>query len=142
MLLACTMGWGMAPRNANGANPEELHATLQRQAEAWNRGDIEAFMVAYWKSAALTFSSGGETTRGWNETLTRYRTRYPDRETMGMLHFSDLETEMLGPDAALTLGRWSLERREKAEGNFTLVWRKIDGAWKIIHDHSSAQKTP
>ncbi|MBU6237667.1 MAG: DUF3225 domain-containing protein [Planctomycetes bacterium] len=123
-------------------DPDTLHATVNRQADAWNRGDLDAFMEAYWKSPKLTFSSGGETTRGWEETLARYRKRYPDRETMGKLRFSELETQMLGPDAALTLGRWNLDRQEPAQGNFSLVWRKLDGAWRIVHDHSSSSKTP
>jgi len=129
-----------------GAEPaddaEAMHAILFRQGDAWNRGDIETFMGAYWQSPELTFSSGGETTRGWDETLARYRKRYPDRAAMGKLTFSALETQMLGTDAAFTLGQWKLERTEPVRGNFTLVWRKIDGSWRIVHDHSSALKTP
>jgi beta-aspartyl-peptidase (threonine type) len=137
-LIALSTGdrWGHAE------DPDTLHASLNQQAEAWNRGDLDAFMGAYWKSPKLTFSSGGETTRGWNETLERYRKRYPDREIMGKLTFSALETQMLGSDAALTLGRWELDRKEPARGNFSLVWRKMDGTWRIVHDHSSSSKTP
>jgi ketosteroid isomerase-like protein len=121
---------------------ESMHAMLFRQSDAWNRGDIETFMGAYWQSPELTFSSGGETTQGWEETLARYRKRYPDRVAMGTLTFSALETQMLGPDAAFTLGQWQLERDDPVRGNFTLVWRKIKGSWRIIHDHSSALKSP
>lgn len=45
---------------------------------------------------------------------------------------------MLGPSSALVLGDWHLKLdAESSDGNFTLVLRKIDGDWKIIHDHSS-----
>jgi beta-aspartyl-peptidase (threonine type) len=123
-------------------DPDALHAILQDQAKAWNGGDLDAFMSAYWNNPELTFSSGGETTRGWDATLARYRNRYPDRDAMGRLTFSKLETQMLGKDAAFTLGRWHLDRNEVAQGNFTLVWRKMENGWRIVHDHSSSTPNP
>src|SRR5262245_25939375 len=116
----------------------EIEAVLTKQAAAWNRGDIESFMEHYWKSEQLTFSSGGETTRGWQATKERYLRRYPTREQMGQLKFTHLEITMLGDSAAMVLGRWHLTRDSSPlEGNFTLVFRRIDGNWVIIHDHTS-----
>ena len=88
----------------------------------------------------MTFSSGGQTTRGWQATIDRYKSRYSSRELMGRLSFSNLEVTMLAEDAALVLGRWKLERDEPIGGNFTLIFRKLDDAWVIIHDHSSAEE--
>jgi beta-aspartyl-peptidase (threonine type) len=116
---------------------EVLHGIISEQQKAWNRGDIDVFMGAYWKDERLTFSSGGATTRGYQATLERYRKRYPDRAAMGLLAFEGLETTSLGPTSAYTLGQWKLAKAEAAQGNFTLVWQKIDGEWKIVHDHSS-----
>lgn len=115
-----------------------VESTLRAQEEAWNRGDIDAFMDAYWNSELLTFSSGGKTTRGWTATMTRYRERYPTKEKMGRLSFGELEVMPLGDSAALVLGQWNLEREsEPLSGNFSLVVRKFDGRWLIIHDHTS-----
>lgn len=111
---------------------------LADQAAAWNRGDLEAFMQGYWRSDQLTFSAGGRTQRGFDATLAGYRRRYPTREAMGTLHFSELETRLLAPDAMLVLGRWQLDRGDDSiGGNFTLVLQRFGGAWKIIHDHTS-----
>ena len=44
---------------------------------------------------------------------------------------------MLGPEAALVTGRFDLDRKEPATGRFTLVFRKTNRGWKIIHDHTS-----
>lgn len=121
--------------------PKQLVAIVQSQAADWNRGDIPAFMNAYWKSEKLTFCGGGKTTRGWIATRDRYLKRYPDEKTMGQLTFSELEVEQLDTNAALMLGRWRLDRDEPASGNFSLVWRKIDGNWLIIHDHSSSDES-
>jgi beta-aspartyl-peptidase (threonine type) len=117
----------------------ELKSIVEKQSEAWNRGDLEQFMVPYWRDDRLTFSSGGTTERGWNATLRRYQKRYPDKLTMGKLVFGDLETMELGEDSVLMLGTWKLERAEPIEGNFTLVWKKIDNHWVIVHDHSSSK---
>jgi beta-aspartyl-peptidase (threonine type) len=116
----------------------EITSILLAQQEAWNRADLDAFMEHYWKSEALTFSSTGKTTRGWTETLDRYRERYPTPETMGRVTFTQLEITALGDSAALVLGQWRLEREsEPLAGNFSLVLRKIDDRWLIVHDHTS-----
>ena len=115
-----------------------VEAVLRAQEDAWNRGDIDAFVDHYWKSDSLTFSSGGKTTRGWTDTLNRYRSRYPTPEKMGHLTLSALETTPLGDSAALVLGQWSLDRAsEPISGNFSLVLRKFDNRWQIVHDHTS-----
>ena len=115
-----------------------VEQVLLTQQQTWNDGNIDRFMDHYWKSDNLTFSSGGQTTRGWDETLKRYRDRYPTPEKMGKLKFDNLEVTPLGNSAALVLGQWHLEREtEPLNGNFSLVVRKIDDRWLIVHDHTS-----
>lgn len=119
---------------------DAVRTLLADQAAAWNRGDLDAFMRGYWRSDQLTFSSGGKTQRGFDATLQRYRDRYPTREAMGTLAFSELETRLLAPDAMLVLGRWHLDRGENSVGgNFSLVLQRLNGEWKIIHDHTSVE---
>jgi len=61
---------------------------------------------------------------------------------MGQLKFTQLEVTPLGDSAELVLGRWHLTRESPVGGNFTLVFRRIDGNWLIVHDHSSKADTP
>jgi beta-aspartyl-peptidase (threonine type) len=123
-----------------------ITAVLTAQAEAWNRGDLEAYMKGYWKSEKLLFVSASGVTRGWQATLERYRQRYPNHAAMGKLVFSDLEITLLGRDAALVLGRWQLQRKRegKAEtlgGHFTLTLRRFpEDGWRIIADHTSQKQ--
>lgn len=117
---------------------EELIQVVKKQSLAWNQGDIAEFMLPYWNDDRMTFSSGGTTKRGWKTTYDNYKKNYPDREAMGKLTFSELETHKLGPEAMLMLGNWHLERTSPIGGNFSLVWKRIDGKWLIVHDHSSA----
>jgi len=125
-------------RGEDTAVRSAIEAVLHAQQEAWNGGNVPAFMDHYWKSEDLTFSSGGTTTRGWQATLDRYQERYPTREKMGRLALSGLEITPLGDAAAMVLGKWRLDGlSEPLGGNFTLVLRKIDGRWVIVHDHTS-----
>ena len=121
--------------------PEDaIRAVLTDQEGAWNRGDLNGFMKGYWKSDQLRFYSGGTVTSGWQATLDRYRKRYQaEGKEMGKLTFTDLEVEVLGPDAAMARGRWKLKlSKENPEGLFTLVLKKFPDGWKIVHDHTSA----
>ncbi len=130
---------GQAPATDQDAGVRTaVESVLRVQAEAWNRGDIDAFVEHYWRSDDVTFSSGGKTTRGWTATRDRYRERYPTPEKMGRVTFSRLETTPLGDAAAMVLGAWKLEREnDPLAGNFTLVFRKLNDRWVIIHDHTS-----
>jgi uncharacterized protein (TIGR02246 family) len=131
----------LLPVVSQAAGPEaEIRAVLAAQEAAWNRADVAAFMEGYEKSPDLTFSGTNGVTRGWQNVLERYRQRYPGAEAMGRLQYSEIEVRLVGSEAALVLGRFSLTRTEKAGGNasghFSLVFRKTTAGWRIIHDHT------
>jgi beta-aspartyl-peptidase (threonine type) len=111
---------------------------LTAQQEAWNRGDVDAFLHGYWRSPELTFSGSSGIARGWDGVLARYKERYPNPEAMGKLEFSALEFRFLGSDAALVLGHWHLTRQKGDVGGvFSLVFERLPEGWRIIHDHTS-----
>ncbi|MFQ5562118.1 MAG: YybH family protein [Parvularculaceae bacterium] len=117
---------------------EVIRATLAAQAAAWNEGDLEGFMQTYWNSDDLRFVSGTEVSKGWTQTLKRYRTRYGDGP-MGRLGFRNMEVELVRHDVAVVVGRYDLQRGDVADsGLFTLVMKRINGAWRIVHDHTVA----
>ena len=115
-----------------------ISAVLNAQVNAWNRGDIDAFLDGYWRSPDLSFGGPGGFTKGWDGVRDRYKKNYADRAAMGTLDFSGLEFRFLGPDAALVLGHWHL-KRDKGDvgGVFSLVWQRFPEGWRIIHDHTS-----
>ena len=117
----------------------EVKEILSAQEAAWNRGDIEGFMQGYDRSADLTFAAAGRVTKGWQETLDRYRKNYDTPEKMGRLRFEDLKVYPIAADAALLLGRWTLEGPPKRPtGLFTLLFRKKPEGWRIVLDHTSS----
>ena len=136
-LTACSPGSDSA--YDKGKIEADIRTTLTEQSAAWNSGDIEAFMQDYLKTDALRFASGGNVNRGWEVTLRRYQSRYPDRAAMGVLTFSDLEIEVVSAQDALVFGRWALQRdADRPNGLFTLHMKHIDGAWVIASDHTSS----
>lgn len=129
--------------DVHDADRAAINAVLQAQQAAWNRGDVDVFLVGYWQSPELTFSGSNGVSRGWDGVLARYKKNYPDRAAMGELDFSDLEFRFLGSGAALVLGKWHLKRDVGDIGGvFTLVWQKFPEGWKIIHDHTSTVSFP
>src|SRR4051812_44988441 len=97
-LFACVV---LAPVAA-ADDEKDIRRVLDDQVAAWNKGDLVEFMKGYWKSKDLTFVSGKDATRGWDETLERYKKRYQaEGKEMGKLQFSEVEVRTLAPDIAL-----------------------------------------
>jgi ketosteroid isomerase-like protein len=139
LVYLCLVNTLAAQDSPEAAAKHQIEQTLSAQADAWNRGDIDAFMEGYAKIPGLRFASGANVTYGWEQTLANYKKRYPDRAAMGMLTFSDLDITVLSPDSALVFGRWRLKTEKGVpNGLFTLLWRKTDAGWRIVADHTSA----
>lgn len=115
-----------------------IRGVMNKQIKAWNNGDIDAFMQTYWQSDSLLFVGSKGPTYGWQTTLENYKKRYPDTVAMGKLDFNILEIKLLDKNYAFVLGKWHLTRTiGDVGGYFTLLFRKINGEWFIIVDHTS-----
>lgn len=144
LLLACAL-----PVRADDAvDAKAVRGVLEAQQAAWNKGDLDGFMAGYWNSDDLTFISGGTLTKGWKATKERYEKRYKaDGKEMGALTFSDVHVEMLSPTAAMVRGKFELvfaketdPKKKTPSGRYTLIVKKVGGAWKVTHDHTSADE--
>lgn len=132
------------PRTFSAGDGAAVRAVLAAQQDAWNRGDLDAFMAGYLHSDALVFTSGGNIRRGWDETAAKYRARYgSDRSTMGRLSFEILDVQPIGADGAVVLGRWQLDDTSEAGGGvFSVVLARGGDGWKVVHDHTSSSPVP
>jgi ketosteroid isomerase-like protein len=125
---------------------EGIKHVLLSQVEAWNHGKLDDFMQGYWHSPDLTFFSGASVTHGWEPTLLRYRQRYQSEgKEMGKLEFQDLNIDLLSRRSAVVTGKWQLTMSDsktsgskQPHGLFTLIFKRLPGGWKIVHDHTSA----
>jgi ketosteroid isomerase-like protein len=128
-------------RDAEEKSREEINLVLGSQVAAWNHGDLDGFMKGYWHSPDLTFYSGGNIATGWQAALERYQRNYQGTgKEMGALEFQDLEIDVLSRDAAMVTGKWQLTKSDgkKPHGLFTLIFKKMQPGWQIVHDHTSS----
>lgn len=130
------------PAKGDSSDFDQIKKIFYQQEEDWNKGDIDAFMKAYWNSDNLQFGGASGITKGWQQTLERYKTSYPDRASMGKLSFQIKDMTRHSEKVVSLTGSWQLTRdKDQPGGHFLLIWRKIEGEWKIVVDHTS-QKLP
>ena len=123
---------------SNSRTVAAVRAVLTAQQDAWNRGDIAGYMDGYARSENTVFISGDSITRSWQTVLDRYQSRYDSREKMGTLTFSEIEITPVARDTAIVIGRWQLKRaKDEPHGRFTLIFKRTNKGWRIVHDHTS-----
>ena len=121
------------------ANDElTIRKVLDSQTEAWNKGDIKSFMQGYWKDDSLMFIGKNGINWGWQTTLQNYKKNYPDTAAMGKLSFDIILVKKLSPEYFYVVGKWMLNRSiGDLSGHYNLLFKKINGQWLIMADHSS-----
>jgi ketosteroid isomerase-like protein len=123
---------------AQSTDELDIRKVLDNQIKAWNKGDIEGFMQGYWKNDSLMFIGKNSINWGWQKTLENYEKRYPDTTAMGKLSFDIILVKELSPEYYYIVGKWMLNRSiGDLDGHYNLIFRKINGMWLIIADHSS-----
>ena len=152
--FVATHGVSLWDRIAHGRREDEVRrevtAALDRQVQAWNRGDLEGFVSVYAENA--TFVSPSGLTQGRQAVLDRYRKKYPDKAAMGTLSLVPVETRlswgiegsMYGDAVAgdvqgvSIVARWTLAYPDKpaASGLTLLVFHARGGQWLIVQDAS------
>ena len=137
-VIASAIFFGATISFAQTKDEMAIRNILQTQETNWNKGALESFMEGYWKNDSLMFIGKSGITYGWQKTLDNYKKGYPDTAAMGKLHFTLLQLKPLSPDFYFVVGKWYLQRSiGDLNGHFTLLFKKINGKWFIVADHSS-----
>ena len=132
LFIACNMN--------HNSEISDIKSVLQKQQIAWNNGNIDGFMLGYWNSEKLEFVSESGITKGWRNTLDRYKNTYPNKGLMGVLKFEILDVKLLSETTANLKGKWKLIRKnDNPKGSFTLTFNKIEGQWLIIKDYTTSE---
>ena len=123
----------------DNSSEKEIENIMKEQQKCWSDGDVDCFMQYYWNDDSLRFIGSKGINYGWKTTLDNYKKSYPTKEHMGELTFDLNEVKVFTATDAYVLGKWHLERKGKENlgGHFSLLWRKIDGKWVIVSDHTS-----
>ena len=121
-------------------SPDEIaiRKILNDQTKYWNQGNIDKFIVGYWKNDSLMFIGKSGITYGFTNTLNNYKKNYSDTTQMGKLAFDLVKVQRISPEYYFVVGKWHLKRSiGDLSGHYTLLFRKINGEWVIVADHSS-----
>jgi len=131
LLCSCTT------KNSIEQDRIEIMTILNQQEQDWNNNDFEGFMEGYWKSDSLYFYSGAKLKSGWQTTLNSYLKSYPDKSYSGTLKFNIAQISVINTDSYFVMGEYHLTREVgNANGTFMIIFKRIDGEWKIIADSS------
>ncbi len=137
VLASCSTNTNLPPSNTRHEDEVSIRSVLDRQVTAWNEANIDEFMKSYWRSDSILFI-GSKITAGWDSTLVRYKKSYPDQAAMGKLRFEILRMDYISSDSYLITGKYFLTReKDNPSGIFTLLFKKKDGNWVIVYDHTS-----
>ncbi|MDB4882018.1 MAG: L-asparaginase [Gemmatimonadetes bacterium] len=146
LLAAC------APALASRSHPtdaerravhDEIGAMLIRAAASWNRGDLDAFVSDYLPGDSTTYIGSRGVLRGPAAIRAAYAPRFAPGGTRDSLSFVLLDVDPLAPNVANVVATYVLARHVgardsvTAKGPTSLVMRRVDGRWRIVHDHSS-----
>ncbi len=114
-----------------------IRLVMEGQEIAWNKHDLEGFMQGYWKSDQLKFYSANGLTLGWENTLENYKKGYPTKAESGTLNFVINDISKIEGDNYWVMGEYHLKREVgDADGVFIIIFKKLNGEWKIIADMS------
>ena len=110
---------------------------MKAQEKAWSNNDLEGFMQGYWKSDSLKFYGSSGLTKGWQQTLDNYKKGYPTKEHSGTLNFTIKDISKISDESYWVMGEYHLKRNVgDANGVFMIIFKKINGKWKIVADTS------
>jgi len=116
---------------------EAIIAVMKTQEKAWSANDLNGFMQGYLKSDSLKFYGSSGLTKGWQQTLDNYKRGYPTKEHSGTLTFTIDDISKINEGAYWVMGQYHLSRSVgDANGVFLIIFKKIDGEWKIVADMS------
>jgi len=82
-------------------------------------------------------------TQGWSATQKKYRERYGNGGDLGRLSLDKTDFVQVTDDVAIVTGRFNLVKDDAGSaGAFSLVMKRVDGMWRIAHDHTTEDPKP
>ncbi|WP_203295396.1 YybH family protein [Luteirhabdus pelagi] len=133
-LLCLTFAFGQSKLEED---KKAILAVMKAQEKAWSQHDLEGFMQGYWNNDSLIFYGKSGLTKGWQQTLDNYKKGYPTADDSGTLTFTINDISPISEESYWVMGEYHLKRTVgDANGVFMIIFKKIDGKWKIVADMS------
>jgi hypothetical protein len=131
LVVSCTQP------DTTAQDKKAIKTIMEAQQTAWSKHDLEGFMQGYWKSDSLKFYGSRGITYGWQNTLDNYKKSYPTKAESGTLKFVISDISKIETKSYWVMGEYHLTRDVgDAKGTFIIIFKKIDGQWKIVADMS------
>ena len=137
LLLSISMFMFSCSKDTEQEDKDAILSIMKVQEKAWSNHDLEGFMQGYWKNDSLKFYGSSGLTYGWDKTLANYKKGYPTKDHSGTLAFKINDISKINNDSYFVMGEYYLTRSVgDANGVFMIIFKKINGEWKIIADTS------
>ncbi|QQS40549.1 MAG: nuclear transport factor 2 family protein [Acidobacteriota bacterium] len=125
----------------------EVGKAFERLIEGIRQADVEKVMSVYHKDdRTLFFNYNGTATIGWQQMYENRKSSYEKRSNTS-LETTGVRIEILSPTSAYVSCKWKQTQEfegklEQSSGRMTLVFKRIDGEWKVLHLHTSPDTFP
>lgn len=119
----------------------EILQAVRAYVDAINKADAATLVEIYSREAGVTSVGDGQITRGW-DAIRSTADSIAGAEGKYKVATGSIDVVPLGPGYALALTSTILtvksgDQEAQLRGAMTLVFKKLGGDWKIIHDHTS-----
>lgn len=124
--------------NPGHEKKKAILAVIQKQEEDWNQKKMEAFLEGYWHSDTLRYVTNRGVTYGFEKVAEIFKRNFPDTSSMGKIDFDVIHVELITDNDAMVTGKFLQKVDKKFRGGyFTFLFRRLNGKWKIVADHTS-----
>jgi len=144
VLAAC--GQSSRGEGDTAALADTLAGLIERAYDFDEPGTVERMAALYANSEEVVSASGGEMTVS-ADSVRAGIARFWDEAGQNMRDarwtWHEVQVERLADDAAVLTGTWSIPhiapdgQPHVIGGAWTAVFRRMDGEWKIVHEHLS-----
>ena len=86
---------------------QRIRAIFESSCAAWNRGDIDGYLAAYWHSDKVRWVSEGIVSYGFEAIASAYKARFSSPDNIGRLEVANLEIQLVNESDALVFGAWA-----------------------------------
>ena len=125
--------------SAQSKDVKDIIALMRTEEEAWNRGDIDAYVNLYapGNSTRMIYNGGTGVTCGKDSILAFYKKYWP-KEKMGTLTLTHDGIEKISTEFYYVSGFFNISypSGKPVKGRFSGLVKKIKGKWYLYTDHS------
>ena len=137
LLFFCFLQIAILAKAQKSPAEKEIISAMDKAAQDWNKGDLDAYVSLYDDSATMMFKTGRIGLDSIRALYVKYYfvNKIPKQE----LSYDNYELTMLGTNYALLTGTFKLKATDKLQernGTFSLVFVHRPHQWKLLHDHS------